>query len=170
LKTWKLKSRHIQNNGIIIITFGSSKMIIAQDNVTLIIPQRSPFVMIDQLISCDETSSNTIFRVTAENVLVDNGELSEAGIVENIAQTAAAGLGYNTLLTSKPILIGYIAAIKNLEIFSQAKIGDIIQTNVTTINQVFDVTIISGIVKREDILVAKCEMKIFLKNKSESTK
>jgi predicted hotdog family 3-hydroxylacyl-ACP dehydratase len=138
-------------------------MIILQDNITSIIPQRSPFVMIDQLVSCDETCSNTIFKIAAENVLVDDGELSEAGIVENIAQTAAAGLGYVTLQSNAPIVIGYIAAIKNLEIFAQPKVGDIIQTNVTVINQIFDVTIISGSVKCDEILVAKCEMKIFTK-------
>lgn len=138
-------------------------MIILQDDITSIIPQRPPFVMIDKLVSCDETCSNTIFKITEENVLVDDGELSEAGIIENIAQTAAAGLGYVTLQSNTPIVIGYIAAIKNLEIFVQPKVGDIIQTNVTIINQVFDVTIISGSVKCNEILVAKCEMKIFTK-------
>jgi predicted hotdog family 3-hydroxylacyl-ACP dehydratase len=139
------------------------KMIILQDNITSIIPQRPPFVMIDQLVSCDETCSNTTFQVKAENILVYDGELSEAGITENIAQTAAAGLGYITLQSNRPIVIGYIAAIKNLEIFAQPKVGDIIQTNVTIINQIFDVTIISGSVKCDEILVAKCEMKIFTK-------
>jgi predicted hotdog family 3-hydroxylacyl-ACP dehydratase len=138
-------------------------MIILQDNITSIIPQRPPFVMIDQLVSCDETCSNTTFQVKAENILVYDGELSEAGITENIAQTAAAGLGYITLQSNRPIVIGYIAAIKNLEIFAQPKVGDIIQTNVTIINQIFDVTIISGSVKCDEILVAKCEMKIFTK-------
>lgn len=141
-------------------------MIIPQDDITAIIPQRPPFVMIDQLISCDETCSNTTFKISAENVLVDidSGELSEAGIIENIAQTAAAGLGYVTLQSNNPIMIGYIAAIKNLEIFAQPKIGDVIDTMVTIENQVFDVTIIAGTVKCNDELIAKCEMKIFIQN------
>lgn len=133
-----------------------------QDNITSIIPQRPPFVMIDGLVSCDETSSSTIFQVKAENLLVHNGKLSEAGITENIAQTAAAGLGYFTLRSNSPVLIGYIAAVKNLEIFAQPKVGDVIETNVTITNRVFDVTIISGSVKCGGILLAKCEMKIFL--------
>jgi predicted hotdog family 3-hydroxylacyl-ACP dehydratase len=138
-------------------------MIISQDNITSIIPQRQPFVMIDQLISCDETCSNTTFEIKAENILVYNGELTEAGIVENIAQTAAAGLGYVTQQSNAPILIGYIAAIKNLEIFALPKIGDILETNVTITNRVFDVTIIIGNVKCNYQPVAKCEMKIYLK-------
>ena len=118
--------------------------------------------MIDGLVSCNETSSITTFRVKAENLLVHNGKLSEAGITENIAQTAAAGLGYVTLQSNGPIVIGYIAAVKNLEIFAQPEVGDVLETNVTITNRVFDVTIISGAVKCDGTLLAKCEMKIFL--------
>ena len=137
-------------------------MIILQDNITSVIPQRPPFVMIDELVSCNELGSSTTFQVKAENILVRNGKLSEAGITENIAQTAAAGLGYVTLRSNGPIVIGYIAAVKNLEIFAQPEVGDVIETNVTITNRVFDVTIISGSVKCGDIPLAKCEMKIFL--------
>jgi predicted hotdog family 3-hydroxylacyl-ACP dehydratase len=137
-------------------------MIILQDNITSVIPQRPPFVMIDELVSCNEISSITTFQVKAENLLVHNGKLSEAGITENIAQTAAAGLGYVTLQSNSPIEIGYIAAVKNLEIFAQPEVGDVIETNVTIINRVFDVTIVSGSSKCDGILLAKCEMKIFL--------
>lgn len=118
--------------------------------------------MIDGLVSCNETSSTTTFQVKAENLLVQDGKLSEAGITENIAQTAAAGLGYVTLQSNSPIEIGYIAAIKNLEIFAQPEVGDVLETDVTITNRVFDVTIVSGSVKCDGILLAKCEMKIFL--------
>ena len=119
--------------------------------------------MIDELVSCNEICSVTTFQVKAENVLVRNGKLSEAGITENIAQTAAAGLGYMTLRSNDPIEIGYIAAIKNLEIFAQPEVGDIIETNVAITNRVFDITIVSASVKCGDMPLAKCEMKIFLK-------
>ena len=137
-------------------------MIVLEDDITSVIPQRPPFVMIDGLMSCNETGSVTTFQVKAENLLVHDGKLSEAGITENIAQTAAAGLGYMTLRSNSPIEIGYIAAVKNLEFFAQPEVGDVIETNVTIINRVFDVTIVSGSVKCGDILLAKCEMKIFL--------
>jgi predicted hotdog family 3-hydroxylacyl-ACP dehydratase len=119
--------------------------------------------MIDRLVGCDETCSNTTLQVTAENVLVYNGELSEAGLMENIAQTAAAGVGYVTLKNNEPILVGYIAGVKNLEIFALPKVDDVIETTVIIKTQVFDVTIISGSIKCKDELLATCEMKIFIK-------
>ena len=119
--------------------------------------------MVDQLVRCDETGSYTTLLVREENVLVFNGELSEAGLTENIAQTAAAGVGYIALRNGEPILTGYIGAIKNLEVFALPLVGDVIETAVVIENQVFDVTIISGSVRRDGILLAKCEMKIFIK-------
>ncbi|MFI5158655.1 MAG: 3-hydroxyacyl-ACP dehydratase [Sphingobacteriales bacterium] len=138
-------------------------MIISEDNITAIIPQRSPFVMIDQLVSCNENCATTSFLIKADNVLVDDSELSEAGIIENIAQTAAAGFGYITQQNKKPIAVGYIAAVKNLEIFALPKIGETIETTITIANKIFDVTIISGSVKCNSIVQATCQMNIYIK-------
>lgn len=138
-------------------------MVVSLDNIVTVIPQRHPFVMVDQLVSCDYIYSTTRFLIKAENVLVHNDELGEAGITENIAQTAAAGFGYMALQNNKPIAAGYIAAIKDLEIFELPKVGDTIETTVTITNQIFDVTIISGSVKLHGRLLASCEMKIFIK-------
>ena len=137
-------------------------MLIAQNNITSVIPQRPPFVMIDRLVGCDNNSSETTFLISADNLLVYDGELSEAGITENIAQTAAAGLGYMTLKNNTPIVVGYIAAVKDLEILALPKIGDIIETKTTIEDKVFDVTIISGEVRLAGVLLAKCQIKIFL--------
>jgi predicted hotdog family 3-hydroxylacyl-ACP dehydratase len=120
--------------------------------------------MIDQLLSCDEVSSVTALQIRDNNVLVNNGELSEAGLIENIAQTAAAGVGYLAMKNKQPILTGYIGAIKNFEVFALPHAGDFIETEVVVENQIFDVTIISGSVKYKGTLLAKCEMKIFIKN------
>lgn len=134
-----------------------------QQNILSMIPQRPPFVMVDELISCDETCTRTTMLVNDENILVYNGELSEAGLIENIAQTAAAGAGYAANMLGQPVLTGYIGAIKNVEIFLLPKTGDTITTEVIVENKIFDVTIISGSVKCADKLLATCEMKIFTK-------
>jgi predicted hotdog family 3-hydroxylacyl-ACP dehydratase len=139
-------------------------MIILHEDILSIIPQRPPFVMIGHLVGCDEDGTRTIFQVDEENVLVFHNELSEAGLVENIAQTAAAGAGFISLQKGEPISRGYIGAVKNLEVFSLPKAGDIIETKVTIVNKVFEVTIISGSVVCKGKLLAKCEMKIFIEN------
>lgn len=133
-----------------------------EKNILSLIPQQPPFVMIDELCHSDETLTRTCFRVTAENVLTIGGVFSEAGLLENIAQTAAARAGYSAHLENKPVRVGYIGAVKNLEIFSIPKINDQLTTEIKIEDHVFDVTMISGKVWCNEILVAQCEMKIFM--------
>jgi predicted hotdog family 3-hydroxylacyl-ACP dehydratase len=132
-----------------------------QDILTLI-PQRWPFIMVDTLASSNDEATHTTLLVQAENVLVNSGELSEAGLVENIAQTAAARAGYIAHQLGKPMLPGFIGAVKNLEVFALPKVGDTIETEVKIENQIFDVTIIKGKITCKGITIAQCEMKIFI--------
>jgi predicted hotdog family 3-hydroxylacyl-ACP dehydratase len=137
-------------------------MFISPANTPDLIPQKAPFVMIDHLTYTDEKSSRTRFCVKANNVLVEDGEFSAAGLVENIAQTAAARAGYLAQSHNKSGAIGYIGAIKNLEVFSLPKINDILETEIVIDNQIFDVTLISGKVKKGEEILAQCQMKVFV--------
>jgi predicted hotdog family 3-hydroxylacyl-ACP dehydratase len=127
-----------------------------------LIPQQPPFVMIDELLRSDETLTRTGFRVAEENVLVCNGQFTEAGLLENIAQTAAACAGFKAGIENKPVQVGYIGAVTNFEVFALPGIGEKIITEVQVDEIVFDVSIISGKVWRNEELIAQCQMKVFL--------
>jgi predicted hotdog family 3-hydroxylacyl-ACP dehydratase len=131
-------------------------------NILSLLPQQPPFVMIDQLHHSDEKLTRSGFRVTAENVLTFNGEFTEAGLLENIAQTAAARAGYMASAENKPVQLGYIGAVKNFEVFSLPKINDELITEIQIDEQVFTVSMISGKIWCNDQLIAQCEMKVFM--------
>ena len=137
-------------------------MLVTKENIISYIPQKAPFVMIDQLIDTDETTTRTTFRVREDNIFVEEGILREPALVENIAQTAAARAGYLVQKENLPVMVGYIGAIKDLEIFTLPKINDNLETEIEIKNQVFDVTLISGTVRCNGIVLAQCEMKIFI--------
>lgn len=126
------------------------------------IPQHPPFVMIDELLYSDDLITRSRFKIKAENVLTFDGEFSEGGLMENIAQTAAAREGYFAQQNNEPIRVGYIGAVKNLAVFHLPKVNDELITEIKIENQVFDVSIISGKVWCNEVLMAECEMKIFL--------
>ena len=131
------------------------------NNILSLIPQRPPFVMIDKVLYSDESITRTAFRVTEENIFVVNGRFREPGLMENIAQTAAARAGTIARMENKPVAIGYIGAVKNLEITGLPVINDELVTEIKIENRVFNVTVISGKVWCNEIAVAQCEMKIF---------
>ena len=132
------------------------------DNIETLIPQRPPFVMIDKLLSFSETTTTTGFIIKADNIFVEDGLFKEPGLVENIAQTAAARAGYVSQTENKPVLVGYIGAVNNLQVFLLPKTGDELITEITIENQIFDVTLISGKITCNGQLVVQCKMKIFI--------
>lgn len=137
-------------------------MITSKDNILSLIPQRPPFVMIDELIYSDERMSRTGLLVREDNIFVRDQRFREPGLVENIAQAAAARMGYVSQIENRPVPVGYIGSVKNLEILELPRLGDKLETEIIIENQVFDVTVISGKVSCNNRLLAQCEMKIFI--------
>jgi len=126
------------------------------------IPQRAPFVMVDALETCSETDASTTFTVKENNIFVWNGVLTEPALIENIAQTAAAHMGYICQQEQKPVPVGFIGALQNVKINSLPQIGDVLDTFITVKHQIFNATIIEGKISVKDTCMATCEMKIFI--------
>jgi len=139
-------------------------MVHSGENILSFIPQREPMIMVDEILYSDEKITRTKFRVRGSNIFVEKGYLKEPGLVENIAQTAAARAGFISQTENKAVLVGYIGAVKNLEIYSLPKTGDELVTEVAIENQIFNVTLISGKIFCNEKKLAQCEMKIFLIN------
>ena len=139
-------------------------MIVSKEHIQPLIPQRKPFVMIDALLHSDEKLTRTTFQVRQENIFVVDGFFREAGLLENIAQTAAARVGYIVQKEKKPAPMGYIGAVKNFEVFDLPRVNEELETEIIITNQIFDITVITGMVTCNQKLIAKCEMKIFITN------
>jgi 3-hydroxymyristoyl/3-hydroxydecanoyl-(acyl carrier protein) dehydratase len=127
-----------------------------------LIPQRPPFVMVDKVIAFSEKGFSTGFSIRADNIFIENGLFREPGLVENIAQTAAARAGYVSNAGNKPVAVGYIGAVNGLEVFALPRTGDELITEITIENQIFDVTLISGKIMCNGKQIAECSMKIFI--------
>ena len=127
-----------------------------------LIPQRPPFVMIDRLVSSDKEYSVTELEVRSDNLFVDNGCLSESGLVENIAQTCAARIGYINLNSGETVKIGVIGSISNLIIVRTPKIGEHLVTTIHLLEEVFQVTLVEATVESGGEKLACCNMKIAL--------
>lgn len=127
------------------------------------IPQAAPFVMIDELVSSDDTHTICRFTITADNIFIDNNScFAEAGLVENMAQTAAAGTGFKAATGNEAPPVGFIGQIKNLEIFRLPVVGDTIETTITQQNQVMNAIMVLGEIRLKQELIARAEYKIFL--------
>lgn len=133
-------------------------------NILDLIPQRAPIVMVDEFLGMDNNMSRTRFTVHNDNIFVDNNEFSECGLIEHIAQSAAARVGYIFKSKNLPIPIGYIGSVNNFVISQNPKVGEVITTTIEIIQEVFNITLIQAYCYVEGKEIASCRMKIFLDN------
>lgn len=136
-------------------------MLINKENIKTFIPQREPFIMIDALVSANGEGFKSTFEIQADNIFLEKGELSESALVENIAQTCAAGFGYMGSLSGEgEARLGFIGAVSRLEVMATSNEHDVIETTVTIINSFENIHLIEGLAKCKGNELVKCQMKI----------
>lgn len=120
-----------------------------QIDVLTLLPQRPPFVMIDYLTHFDEVVTITRFTVRKDNIFMEeDGVLNSCALMENIAQTCAARMGYiNSYICKENVKLGFIGAIKRLEIVRPAREGEVLTTTIEVIQEVGAVTMVNATVK-----------------------
>jgi predicted hotdog family 3-hydroxylacyl-ACP dehydratase len=137
-------------------------------NVTILdlLPQRPPMVMLDRLIFCEGQVARGTLLVTADNVFTRDGVLTESGLIEAMAQTAAAR---TSLLQhsrageeKKAAAVGVIGSIKDFRLAFLPKTGQVIQTEIELLHEFMNASVIKGRVTVDGAEACSTEMKIFL--------
>ena len=93
-------------------------MLVSKENILKYIPQRPPFVMVDNLIECGSSKFITNFKILESNLFVFKNSISESALIENIAQTCAVGFGFGTHRL-RGVLSGKYALSRKIELAGQ---------------------------------------------------
>ncbi len=130
-----------------------------------LIPHRPPIVMIDRLVSAGNNAATGELAIRETNLFCQNGIFRETGMIEFIAQTAAALTGYRKRINHLAVSEGYIGAVKNLVIHELPPVGAVLRSEIIIENEIVGYTIITGRVYFEKKLLAECEMRILVREK-----
>ncbi len=142
-------------------------MLAGKKETIALLPQKPPMVMVDGLLSHDAQKTVSTLLIEADNIFLKGQLFTEAGLVENIAQTAALRTGWMARQTegtgkaSAPP-VGVIGGIKDLRIHELPPAGTRLTTTVSIVAEVMNATVVSGKVEAGGKTLAECEMKIFL--------
>lgn len=136
------------------------------DNIDIerLIPQRHPIRMVDRLISYDNGCAVTELTIRPDNFFVEeDGLLLEAGLIENIAQSASAMAGYEAIKAgaAQPP-VGYIGEVKNFRLLRRPAPGEKLTTTINKGPEVEGVTIVVGRTESNGETLAETQMKIFI--------
>ena len=147
----------------------SSKEMLRTIDVHDLLPQQEPFVMIGSLVHLDKILTVTETEVQADNIFVDQNHFSASGLMENIAQTCAARIGYiNKYILKKGIQLGFIGAVRNFEVISLPEVGDVITTRVEVKEEVFGMILAEAVIMCGDKVLVTSDMKIAVKQQHEA--
>ena len=126
-----------------------------------LLPQRSPFVMVDCLTDYSDTQSTCCLTVRADNVFFEKGCLTAPGLIEHIAQTCAARLGYyNCYVQKTGVRLGFIGEVRDLNVLRLPREGEMIETTIVVEQEIFDVTLVTAEVRVGAEVIATTRLKI----------
>lgn len=128
-----------------------------------ILPQRPPMLMVGGMPSFEMNDIVTEFAIGEDCIFVEDGKLLTAGLVENMAQSSAARIGYiNKFILHKPVEIGFIGAVRNLSVFHNPSVGDVLETEIAVIEEIFGITMVKATVRVAGETVAEATLKTAL--------
>jgi 3-hydroxyacyl-[acyl-carrier-protein] dehydratase len=135
-------------------------MLIAKAQIASHIPQRPPFIMVDNLIRAGEKEAESDFEIQAGNLFVEQGKFSVYGMIENIAQTCVAGLPFIGTQTGTPPKDGYIGAISGLKVHDLPAVNSRLKTTASVKYQFDKMFLVKGECFADDRLLVECELKL----------
>lgn len=130
-------------------------------SITSLIPQRPPFVMVDQVLSCEGLDAVTQLTVREDNILLDEGmHLSASGIIENMAQSCAARMGCINRMSNLSVKIGTIGDIKDCQILRYPRCNEVLKTHVHIVIDMYPLIMASIETKVDDEVIATARIKL----------
>lgn len=125
------------------------------------IPHRGVMCVIDHLVAVADKTSEAVVTVSAESPFVrEDGTLEESLFIEMIAQTIAAGAGYEMTEEKRKTHQGYLLGIRNMKITGTAKVGDRLSIKAVKYLQYENFCVIEGSVHQGANLLAQGEIKV----------
>ncbi|WP_163398580.1 hypothetical protein [Flavobacterium fluviatile] len=139
-----------------------ASVLLEKEAVENLIPQKFPFVMVDRMFSYSETALVSGLKIQDSNIFLEENIFLEAGLIEHMAQSVALHTGYQFFLKNETAPTGYIGSIKDIQIKKLPKINDVIQSNVTILQEFAGVTLVDIVTFLNDEEIASGQMKTVL--------
>ena len=120
------------------------KPLFSGEQIYSLIPQRPPIVMVDALYSYEEGGAETGLTVRGDNIFVEDGRLAEPGLMEHVAQSAAAFAGYGTFSKGIAPKLGYIAEVRKFRIHCLPETGAVLHTSLKILGSAGGMSLLSA--------------------------
>lgn len=125
-----------------------------------LLPQQPPFRFVDRLVSYGDVDTVTAYTVPQDCLFLEDGRMLEAGILEHMAQSSAARVGYlNRYIRHQDVKIGFIGSIRGAKMHRAPRAGETLTTTVSLVQEIFGISMVSVTVRSGEEILAEASMK-----------
>ena len=136
-----------------------------ETNPLELIPQRPPMVLVDRFEGIDaEGVSTTGYTVEPAGLFVAGGRMSECGIIEHMAQSAAARIGWCCRAEGRPVPVGFIGAVSRLELHDLPRTGVHLRTRLRIVQEIGPLSLAEVRTEADGRPLAEGNLKIYLQS------
>lgn len=136
-----------------------------ETNPLELIPQRPPMVLVDRFEGIDaEGVSTTGYTVEPAGLFVAGGRMSECGIIEHMAQSAAARIGWCCRAEGRPVPVGFIGAVSRLELHDLPRTGAHLRTRLRIVQEIGPLSLAEVRTEADGRPLAEGNLKIYLQS------
>lgn len=126
--------------------------------------QQPPFRFVDSLEAYTPEEALVSFTPGEGNLLMEDGCLCAAGVMEHMAQANAARLGYLCkYILHVPVEIGYIGQVRSFSLSRLPRAGERLSTTVQLRYEMFKVTLCDITVRSGEEVLATASVKTAIK-------
>ncbi|MCG3147549.1 MAG: hypothetical protein PCFJNLEI_00989 [Verrucomicrobiae bacterium] len=127
--------------------------------VTLL-PHRAPMCFIETLTQADAECARATTCFMPDHFAVANGVVTEAALVECVAQTFAAALGAQAG-SGHPPAVGMLAAVTNFQIHSRPAVGLLLEIETRELKRLGSMRLIAGTITAAGQPIATGELTVY---------
>lgn len=135
------------------------------------LPHRKPMLMVDYILEISPKFVLCEFLIPKDCLFLAEGELQETGVIEHMAQTCSSIVGqnfygedYNPEQDER--IIGFISAIKKIQLYSLPLVGQCIYTKADLMSQFegegYSTCTMQVLAQVNGIPIAEAEINLFL--------
>lgn len=128
-----------------------------------LVPHADPMCLVDQLLAVEDESARVSACLPADGLLVRaDGTLETVVLAELVAQAYAAFRGYELRVLGLQPRVGYLVAIRQLDVLGRAAAGDALTVEVRTVGVLEGFAVVTGEVLRGTELLARAKLKVYI--------
>ena len=128
--------------------------------ITKLIPHRPPVVLVDKVLHSSQEDTETLFEIRDDNIFLEEGHLTVAGLIENMAQSCACRMGCKCMAANAPVKIGVVGEIKHFTVERLPRLGEVLNTHVCILEEILNLTLAGVTVLIGDQTIATARIKM----------